>query len=212
MQLAEKYRPGTWDDVVAQDVAIAQLRDLVRRGAGGRAFFLAGLSGTGKTTLARLLARELADPFFIDEVDAQDVTPEFLRRAEAAMHLYAWGAKPGRVWIVNEAHHLRTPIIARLLTMFEPIPEHVAWIFTTTNAGQEQLFDDGVDSDALMSRCTPIQLSRRGLAGPFAERVRRIATAEGLNGKPIEAYVKLARECNNNLRAMIQAVDNGKMR
>jgi len=41
--------------------------------------------------------------------------------------------------------------------------------------------------------------------------VREIATKEGLNGKPIEAYKRLANKCKSNMRAMLQAVESGEM-
>jgi hypothetical protein len=54
-------------------------------------------------------------------------------------------------------------------------------------------------------------LARRDLAKPFAELALRIATKEGLNGKPIEHYVRLCREHRNNLRAVLQAIEMGAM-
>jgi hypothetical protein len=62
------------------------------------------------------------------------------------------GEPTGRAWILNEAYLLRKPIISRLLTTLEQLPAHVVAIFTTTNEGQESLFEYYDDASALLSR------------------------------------------------------------
>ena len=190
--LYEQYRPASWSDVVGQDKAIAKLQVLGQRGFGGRAVWISGQSGTGKTTIGRLIAAEVAAPHAIVELDAGEITPADVRELQARFRGRPIGSN-GWAVLVNESHGLRKDTIRALLVALEQIPSFVVWIFTTTVEGQESLFDDQIDAHPLLSRCIEIALSRRDLAKAFAERARTIAQAEGLDGKPIEQYVRLAK-------------------
>ena len=215
MQLSEKHRPATWADVVGQDKAIKVLQGLAARsgGYGGRAYFISGASGTGKSTIARLIANEVADRWCIDEMDATELTPEKIRDIGQNIHQHGWG-RGGKVYIVNEVHGLSKRAVLQLLCLLEPnrggIPQHVAFVFTTTSDGM-QLFEDQLDAHPLLSRCTCVALARRDLARAFAERVKQIAMSENLDGADIGQYVKLAQKHNNNCRAMLADVEAGTM-
>ena len=94
--LMEQYRPSTWSDVVGQDKVVSRLQALAKRGLGGRAFWLSGQSGTGKTTIARLIASELADPWNVTEYDAAELTAEEMRRIESELRYRGIGGKEGK--------------------------------------------------------------------------------------------------------------------
>ena len=209
--LFEKYRPATWAEVVGQDDTVERVTALGgRSGFGGRAFWITGASGTGKTTIARLIAAEVADPFCTVEVDAGAVTPDFIRDAERSASMYGMGAKNGRAWIVNEAHGLRGQTIRGLEVLLEPIPAHCVWIFTTTKTGEAKLFEGCEDPGPLLSRCIRLNLSS-DVETDFAARLARIAKTEkldaGLNGGLRLRCVELIRRHRGNMRAAIQAID-----
>ena len=106
--LYEQYRPTQWRDVVGQDKTLKRINVLRRRGLSGRAYWLSGQSGTGKTTIARLIAAEIADDFATVEIDAEQLTPAKLADLERSMATKSLGedGRHGRAFIVNEAHGL----------------------------------------------------------------------------------------------------------
>ncbi len=207
--LYEKYRPRRLAQIVGQGKAVAKVRTY-GGSVGGQAFYITGKSGTGKTTLARCIARMIADDWFITEIDAGKVNQAFLDDIERQKTLYATG-KGGRAWIINEAHGLSRAAIRGLLATLEPIPPHCVFVFTTTNDGMALFEDAQIDAGPLLSRCVPLALTSQGLAPVFARLVSRIASRERLNGQPAAAYLALANRVKGNCRAMLQAVQSGEM-
>jgi DNA polymerase-3 subunit gamma/tau len=190
--LCEQYRPESFDEVVGQEKVIAKIDRLRQRGLAGRGFWISGQSGTGKTTIARLIAAEVASDWSTEELDAQALTPGRVRELERTMALRGFGEKTGRAFIVNEAHGLSKAAIRQLLVMFDRLPGHVVWVFTTTCEAQQSMFEEVEDGGPLLSRCVRLELARRDLAKAFAKRAKAIAQAENLDGKPLEAYIRLS--------------------
>lgn len=217
--LTEKYRPKCLDDLVGQ-ARIAKRLALLRdkeppQGWRGRVLWLVGESGTGKTSAARIIAAETADPYAVIEKDAQEFTMDFVRELERMCQFKPIGEKMCHVFICNEAHRLSDRVVSRLQTVLEEpcVQKNSTWIFTTTNRGQRALFDDKFDACPFLSRATILEFESRGsaLELAFAIHVRQIAQAEGCDGKPLDAYVALVRQSKFNLRACLNAVESGCM-
>ena len=211
--LYEQCRPKTFAEVIGQAKALKTL-DTMRQSNGslsGQVLWLAGPSGTGKTTIARLVAAELSDAGGVDEIDGSELTVATLenwvdRCRVVPMFGKAW------VFIVNEAHLLRGAIVSKLQNILEKsyVQRNSTWIFTTTFVG-ETAFAEITDSSAFLSRVTNIPITSQGLCPLFAERAQQIATELGLNGKPIAAYKKLVERCHNNMRQVLGEIAAGRM-
>lgn len=208
-QLAEQYRPKAWAEVIGQDRIKAKIDTLRPRGLSGRGYWLNGPSGMGKTSIARLIAAEVASDWTTEERDAHDLTPRTIDELEARCSGRPLG---GGGWcvIVNEAHGMGKATVRRLLTLFDRLPAWCTWIFTTTNEGQAT-FEDMDDGGPLLSRCTSLQLRKQGVAPLLARRAREIATSENMNGKPEAAYLKLVQDERMNMRAVLQRIEAGDM-
>lgn len=210
MQLTEKYRPKRLSQVVGQDKAISTIRRVLDRPGFDRgALWIAGPTGTGKTAIAGAIARRLGcDQWTVEELDGDKCSVERVRKLADNIGLCGWGGSPWRVYIVNEAHAMTSRAVQAWLTLLEKLPAHRLVIFTTTE-DDEALF--GQFTQPFMDRAITISLTKQGLSPKFARLARGIAQREGLNGQELASYQRLAQNCHNSMRAMLQAVERGDM-
>jgi len=209
LPLYERYRPRRLEDVVGQPQACAKLQRAIDRDAvAGRAWWVSGRSGGGKTTIARILAESVADETSVYEYDGREMTVAELARLRATCYAGRPLFGSGYAIIVNEAHNVKDA--TRFLGLLEPIPDWVVWLFTTTTDGQ-LTFDGMADSSPLLSRCRSIPLQSRGVADAFAQLAQQIARAENLDGQPLSAYKVLVNKHRSNMRGVLQSIENEDM-
>lgn len=216
--LYEKYRPRVFEDIVGHEKTIGMLQDILEDpedDIGGHAWYITGKSGVGKTTLARIMASMIADPLYIWETTGSQVTVSFLKEFKDRWATTTMFGNGGYALIVNESHTLAKPAIDYFLGMLEDpvkgIPRHVIIIFTTTLDGINQFEDKQIDAFAFRSQTLPIKLSDQGLCDKFAARAKEIAQENNLDGRPLDDYKRLMKECRNNMRMALNRIESKEM-
>jgi DNA polymerase-3 subunit gamma/tau len=151
---ARKYRPQTFEDIVAQEHVTRTLRNSIKNERVGQGYLFCGPRGTGKTTIARILAKaincvngpaeipcnecstckEITSGNSLDvlEIDAASNTgvDDIRTLRENVRYLPTSGKK--RIYIIDEVHRLSASAFDALLKTLEEPPEHVMFIFATT--------------------------------------------------------------------------------
>ena len=222
--LARKYRPARFADLIGQDAAVRTLTNAIQSGRMAQAFVLTGVRGIGKTTTARIIARALnctgpdgtggptpepcgvcdncvaiAEDRHVDvlEMDAASRTGiDDIRELIEGVRYRPVQARR-KVYIIDEVHMLSRQAFNGLLKTLEEPPEHVVFIFATTEARKIPV--------TVLSRCQRFdlrRLDRDELASHFA----RIAEAEGIaiDG---EALAMIARAADGSVRDGLSLLD-----
>jgi DNA polymerase-3 subunit gamma/tau len=217
--LARKYRPQSFEDLVGQEHVARTLGNAINSDRVAHAFLFTGVRGVGKTTTARLLAKALncekgPTPMPCNEcgpcneitagvdVDVQEIdgasnnSVEDVRRLQESLP-YRPQRDRYKIVIVDEVHMLSTGAFNAFLKTLEEPPDHVKFIFATTESHKVPV--------TIRSRCQQydFRLIPHRLIG---ERVRAILDAEGLSADE-EAISVVAREAAGSMRDALTLLD-----
>lgn len=217
--LARKYRPKVFADMVGQEHVVRPLANALASGRIAHAYLFAGARGVGKTTVARLLAMALncrvddrprpcgecascqeigdgqaVDVFEIDGASNRGIN-EIRELRETVKYLPSKGEY--KVYIIDEVHMLTKEAFNALLKTLEEPPEHVVFIFATTEAHKVL--------PTILSRCQRYDFKRIGLRD-IVGRLEEIARAENIQADP-GALRLIARESEGGLRDALSLLD-----
>ena len=195
--LARKYRPETFADLVGQDAMVRTLKNAFEADRIAQAFIMTGIRGTGKTTTARIIAKgmncigedgsggpttepcgkcehctAIMEGRHVDvmEMDAASRTGvDDIREIIDSVHYRAASARY-KIYIIDEVHMLSTNAFNALLKTLEEPPEHVKFIFATTEIRKVPV--------TVLSRCQRFDL-RRIEPEVMLGLLQKIAAAEG---------------------------------
>ena len=210
--LARKWRPQTFEEIIAQPHIVRTLKNALAMGKIHHAFLFAGPRGTGKTTTARILAKalncvkgptpdpcgkclpckDIATGSYLDviEIDAASNTGvDDIRDLRESSRYVATGGRY-KVYIIDEVHRLSGSAFDALLKTLEEPPAHVVFIFATTEAHKVPA--------TILSRCLKFDFRLIPFT-PLAEALRRIADVEKIDIEP-EAIDIIAHKAAGSLR------------
>ncbi len=135
--LYRKYRPQKFKDVLGQDHIVKVLESSIENGNIAHAYIFAGSRGTGKTSIARVFAKEVGTSANdISEIDAASNTGvDDIRSLNESVNTLPFESKY-KVYILDEAHMLSKSAWNALLKTLEEPPKHVIFILATTEANK----------------------------------------------------------------------------
>ena len=222
--LARKYRPSTFSELVGQDVMVRTLTNAIEIDRLPHAFILIGVRGIGKTSTARIIARALncvsvdgtgqataepcgvcshcvaiAEDRHVDviEMDAASRTGvNDIRELIDGVRYRPLEARY-KIYIIDEVHMLSTSAFNALLKTLEEPPEHVKFIFATTETRKVPV--------TVLSRCQRFDL-RRVETGVLIDHFRAIARKEGVTASE-ESLAMIARAADGSVRDGLSLLD-----
>jgi DNA polymerase-3 subunit gamma/tau len=132
--LYRKYRPQNFSEVKGQTSVVTLFENVLQTGKAGHAYLFTGGRGTGKTSVARIVARELGtSPEDIYEIDAASNRGiDEIRALRDGVHTLPFSSKY-KVYIIDEAHMLTIQAANALLKTLEEPPAHCIFILATTD-------------------------------------------------------------------------------
>ncbi|MBI1215896.1 MAG: DNA polymerase III subunit gamma/tau [Alphaproteobacteria bacterium] len=217
--LARKYRPQNFSELKGQDALVRTLTNAIETGRIAHAFMLTGVRGVGKTTTARIIARALncekgptvnpcgvceqcraiAEDRHVDvlEIDAASHTGVDNMRDLIDTVKYAPVSGRYKVFVIDEVHMLSKAAFNALLKTLEEPPEHVKFVFATTEIRKVPV--------TVLSRCQRFDL-RRIDAGVRDEYFNEILKKENVQAEPA-AVSLIARAADGSARDGLSLMD-----
>ena len=217
--LARKYRPQTFDEVVAQSHVTQTLKNAISSNRLAHAILFTGPRGTGKTTIARILAKAMncetgpvpvpcntcrscseitsgsaTDVFEIDGASNNGV--EQVRDIRENIK-YMPAHSSYKLYIIDEVHMLSTAAFNALLKTLEEPPAHVIFLFATTEPRKIPI--------TILSRCQRYDL-KRIQASDITRHLISICGKEGIDIAD-ESFDLIAREADGSMRDALSLLD-----